>query len=116
VVSTRAWGRRAPERTAGRRWPARLVRSRADRDPARRVHAAPTGRSGHDAHEKPDDPQPLPTLEPDEPPRPEVRTFTAVKARTTSVEPHVSQGGFSPDEYAEIDIRTSNFSPHCWHT
>jgi hypothetical protein len=74
--------------------------------------AARTGRSGHDAQEKPEGPQPAPSPDPLKP-RPEVSTFTMVKARATSVEPQRSHGGFSADEYAAMDMRTSNVSPHC---
>jgi hypothetical protein len=45
---------------------------------------------------------------------PEVITLTEVKARVTSPEPHFSQTGFAPSEYAVMDIRTSKRASQAW--
>jgi hypothetical protein len=52
-----------------------------------------------------DDPR-LPPLD-----RLPVSTFTEPNVRATCWEPQSRQGGCSPVEYAEIDIRTSNEVP-----
>jgi hypothetical protein len=45
---------------------------------------------------------------------PEVITLTELKARVTFSEPHFSQTGFAPSEYAVMDIRTSNRTAQSW--
>ncbi len=65
---------------------------------------------------------PLPQLPPDEedPPYPELDrlpiTFTAVNARSTFFEPHSEHSRPSPEEYADIERRTSKDAPQSWQT
>jgi hypothetical protein len=53
----------------------------------------------------------LEPLEAEEPPPELVMTLTALKLRSAFFDPQAGHSGFTPSEYSDMDIRTSNGDP-----